>query len=101
MTCIFCVLLCACGVAANRGGDARDPNAPIGTVGANMGKSSAVGVMVSPMFFEWLKSKLLPDCREDVPPPPSPAVEAIEERRNLEQDCTEPAKHPDRKLKCR
>jgi hypothetical protein len=97
----LCALLCACSVAANRGGDSRDPNAPIGTVGANMGKSNAVGVVASPMFFEWLKDKLLPDNREDVPPPPPPVGEAKDERRNLEQDCTDPAKHPDKNLKCR
>jgi hypothetical protein len=88
-------------VSAGRGVDARDTNAPLGTTGTNMGPSNAVGVVATPMFFDWLKSTFMPPKHNDVPPPPPPAVDPANPSRVPEQDCTDPAKHPDKNLNCR
>jgi hypothetical protein len=99
--CCLLLSLSACSVSGGRGIDPRDGNAPIGTFGTNMAAPSAAGAVATPMFFEWAKKTFMPDKRADVPPPPPPAEDISDNRRTLEDDCTDPTKHPDANLTCR
>jgi hypothetical protein len=101
LACGLSLVLSACSVSGGRGIDPRNGNAPIGTVGTNMGAPNAVGVVATPMFFDWVKKTFMPDKRSDVPPPPPPAEDVADNRRKPEQDCTDPSKHPDANLNCR
>jgi hypothetical protein len=100
LACPLCALLASCSIAASRGTDPRDATGPNGTVAAGTAPQGAT-LVAGPMLFDWLWSKLFPDKHEDVPPPPPPAVTGADPRANLEVDCTDPAKHPDKELHCK
>ena len=98
---LACIMLQSCSFAVSRGVDPRDNGPASGNIGSGPGNPNAVGVVAGPMFWDWLRMTFMPNKRDDVPPPPPPPDLKPDVKSNLEVDCTDPAKHPDKDLKCK